>query len=72
DNEVEGSASVSNGGEGSENQKIGQMSEAHQQLAVFWPKVTEEIRKIGQVRLDVKTQALPLARIKRIMKLDDD
>lgn len=48
------------------------MSEAHQQLAVFWPKVTEEIRKIGQVRLDVKTQALPLARIKRIMKLDDD
>ncbi|XP_039293831.1 nuclear transcription factor Y subunit gamma-like isoform X4 [Nilaparvata lugens] len=72
DNEVEGSASVSNGGEGSDSQKMGQLSEANQQLAVFWPKVTEEIRKIGQVRLDVKTQALPLARIKRIMKLDDE
>ncbi|XP_054275748.1 nuclear transcription factor Y subunit gamma-like isoform X3 [Macrosteles quadrilineatus] len=34
--------------------------------------MTEEIKKISQVRLDVKTQALPLARIKKIMKLDED
>ncbi|PSN51093.1 Nuclear transcription factor Y subunit gamma [Blattella germanica] len=45
-------------------------SEAQQALATFWSKVTEEIRKIGT--LDLKTQALPLARIKKIMKLDDD
>ncbi|XP_075233783.1 nuclear factor Y-box C [Lycorma delicatula] len=58
-----------NGSNGSSNQ---QLSEAHQALAAFWPRVTEEIRKIGQVRLDIKTQALPLARIKKIMKLDED
>lgn len=45
-------------------------SEAHQALATFWDKVTEEIRKIGV--MDLKTQSLPLARIKKIMKLDDD
>ncbi|XP_068084530.1 nuclear transcription factor Y subunit gamma isoform X2 [Anabrus simplex] len=45
-------------------------SEAQQALATFWPRVTEEIRKIGT--LDLKAQALPLARIKKIMKLDDD
>uniref|UniRef100_A0A1B6FVL2 Nuclear transcription factor Y subunit gamma n=1 Tax=Cuerna arida TaxID=1464854 RepID=A0A1B6FVL2_9HEMI len=48
------------------------VSEAHQALLSFWPRVTEEIKKIGQVRLDLKTQALPLARIKKIMKLDED
>ncbi|KAJ9599327.1 hypothetical protein L9F63_010194 [Diploptera punctata] len=45
-------------------------SEAQLALATFWTKVTEEIRKIGT--LDLKTQALPLARIKKIMKLDDE
>uniref|UniRef100_A0A1B6LEC4 Nuclear transcription factor Y subunit gamma n=1 Tax=Graphocephala atropunctata TaxID=36148 RepID=A0A1B6LEC4_9HEMI len=48
------------------------VSEAHTALLSFWPRVTEEIKKIGQVRLDLKTQALPLARIKKIMKLDED
>ncbi|XP_054275502.1 nuclear transcription factor Y subunit gamma-like isoform X2 [Macrosteles quadrilineatus] len=48
------------------------VSEAHTALLAFWPKMTEEIKKISQVRLDVKTQALPLARIKKIMKLDED
>lgn len=36
----------------------------------YWPTVTEEIRKIHM--LDVRIQALPLARIKKIMKLDED
>lgn len=27
------------------------LSEAHQALQSFWPRVTEEIRKIGQVRV---------------------
>lgn len=49
---------------------IQSQSEAQQALATFWTKVTDEIRKIGT--LDLKTQALPLARIKKIMKLDDD
>ncbi|CAH0387409.1 unnamed protein product [Bemisia tabaci] len=45
-------------------------AEAQEVLNSFWPKVMEEIRSIGQ--LDLKNQALPLARIKKIMKLDED
>ncbi|KAK0177576.1 hypothetical protein PV328_001616 [Microctonus aethiopoides] len=45
-------------------------SEAQQALTTFWPKVSEEIKKI--TNMDLKTQALPLARIKKIMKLDGD
>ncbi|XP_023290652.1 nuclear transcription factor Y subunit gamma [Orussus abietinus] len=45
-------------------------SEAQQALASFWPKVMEEIKKI--TTMDLKTQSLPLARIKKIMKLDGD
>lgn len=44
-------------------------SEAQANLNSFWPRVTEEIRKLP---LDLKNQALPLARIKKIMKLDED
>lgn len=44
-------------------------SEAQLNLNAFWPRVTEEIRKLP---LDLKNQALPLARIKKIMKLDED
>ncbi|KAL1450210.1 hypothetical protein WDU94_002655, partial [Cyamophila willieti] len=47
----------------------GNVNEAQDLLNAFWPKVTEEIRSIRQ--LDLKNQALPLARIKKIMKLDD-
>lgn len=36
----------------------------------FWPKATEEIRSMGAAGL--KHQELPLARIKKIMKLDED
>merc|ERR1712045_1024097 len=36
----------------------------------FWPKATEEIRAMGNAGL--KHQELPLARIKKIMKLDED
>ncbi|XP_015586838.1 nuclear transcription factor Y subunit gamma [Cephus cinctus] len=45
-------------------------SEAQQALTQFWPKVTEEIKKI--TTMDLKTQSLPLARIKKIMKLDEE
>lgn len=38
----------SNGNNGNSNP---QLSEAHQALAAFWPRVTDEIRKIGQVRV---------------------
>lgn len=47
----------------------GNVNEAQDALNNFWPKVTEEIRNIRQ--LDLKNQALPLARIKKIMKLDE-
>merc|ERR1719429_604251 len=39
-------------------------------LEQFWPKVTEEIRTMSIT--DLKRQELPLARIKKIMKLDED
>ncbi|XP_063629013.1 nuclear transcription factor Y subunit gamma-like [Cydia splendana] len=42
----------------------------HQNLQQFWAKVTDDIRKVTAE--DFKTQALPLARIKKIMKLDDE
>ncbi|KAJ8925348.1 hypothetical protein NQ315_009178 [Exocentrus adspersus] len=45
-------------------------SEAQQALNQFWPKVLEEIRAIRN--MDLKQQVLPLARIKKIMKLDED
>ncbi|EZA49475.1 nuclear transcription factor Y subunit gamma [Ooceraea biroi] len=45
-------------------------SEAQQALVHFWPKVMEEIKNI--TTMDLKTQSLPLARIKKIMKLDGD
>ncbi|KAK8745539.1 hypothetical protein OTU49_000251 [Cherax quadricarinatus] len=46
------------------------LTEAQQNLNSFWPKVTDEIRQLTQT--DLRQQELPLARIKRIMKLDDD
>ncbi|KAL7292975.1 nuclear transcription factor Y subunit gamma-like [Trichogramma pretiosum] len=45
-------------------------SESQLALAQFWPKITEDIKKI--TTMDLKTQSLPLARIKKIMKLDGD
>ncbi|CAH1110756.1 unnamed protein product [Psylliodes chrysocephalus] len=45
-------------------------SEAQQALNHFWPKVMEEIKAIRN--MDLKQQVLPLARIKKIMKLDED
>ncbi|XP_022913005.1 nuclear transcription factor Y subunit gamma isoform X2 [Onthophagus taurus] len=45
-------------------------SEAQAALTHFWPKVMDEIKSIGN--MDLKQQVLPLARIKKIMKLDED
>ncbi|XP_050305744.1 nuclear transcription factor Y subunit gamma isoform X1 [Anthonomus grandis grandis] len=46
------------------------LTESQLSLKNFWPKAMEEIQAIRQ--LDLKQQALPLARIKKIMKLDED
>ncbi|XP_018321406.1 nuclear transcription factor Y subunit gamma isoform X2 [Agrilus planipennis] len=45
-------------------------SEAQAELQQFWSKVMEDIRGIGV--MDLKQQVLPLARIKKIMKLDEE
>jgi len=45
-------------------------SEAQAALQQFWPKVMEEIKSIAT--MDLKQQVLPLARIKKIMKLDEE
>jgi len=47
-----------------------QTTEAQQAYDQFWPKVTDEIRNMSIA--DLKHQELPLARIKKIMKLDED
>ncbi|XP_051991154.1 nuclear transcription factor Y subunit gamma-like isoform X8 [Xyrauchen texanus] len=44
-------------------------SDAQQSLQSFWPRVMEEIRNLT---VDFRVQELPLARIKKIMKLDED
>ncbi|PZC71516.1 hypothetical protein B5X24_HaOG213202 [Helicoverpa armigera] len=41
-----------------------------QSLQQFWCKVTDDIKKVNAE--DFKSQALPLARIKKIMKLDEE
>ncbi|XP_073970995.1 nuclear transcription factor Y subunit gamma-like [Rhodnius prolixus] len=46
------------------------VSEASQALVQFWPGAVQEIKQIQN--LDPRCQTLPLARIKKIMKLDDD
>ena len=53
-----------------EMQAVGDSGETQAALEQFWPKVTEEIRTMSIS--DLKRQELPLARIKKIMKLDDD
>ncbi|XP_029588393.1 nuclear transcription factor Y subunit gamma isoform X1 [Salmo trutta] len=45
-------------------------SDAQQNLQSFWPRVMEEIRNLTVK--DFRVQELPLARIKKIMKLDED
>lgn len=47
----------------------GSGSDAQQTLQSFWPRVMEEIRNLT---VDFRVQELPLARIKKIMKLDED
>ncbi|XP_050439306.1 nuclear transcription factor Y subunit gamma-like [Adelges cooleyi] len=39
-------------------------------LNAFWPKENDDIKKID--KLDLKTQLLPLARIKKVMKMDEN
>ncbi|XP_075872298.1 nuclear transcription factor Y subunit gamma isoform X5 [Nelusetta ayraudi] len=49
---------------------VGSGSDAQQTLQSFWPRVMEEIRNLTVK--DFRVQELPLARIKKIMKLDED
>ncbi|XP_044142614.1 nuclear transcription factor Y subunit gamma [Bufo gargarizans] len=49
---------------------FGANSDAQQSLQSFWPRVMEDIRNLTVK--DFRVQELPLARIKKIMKLDED
>lgn len=65
-------AGTSNAGEEIED-NVGEESQAEttqQTLQQFWIKIMDDIKKINAD--DFKTQALPLARIKKIMKLDEE
>ncbi|CAH1255155.1 NFYC [Branchiostoma lanceolatum] len=55
---------------GGATQASGQQSEAQQLLQTFWPRQLQGIRVMNPA--DFKVQELPLARIKKIMKLDED
>lgn len=48
----------------------GQTNEAQKLLQEFWPNVLNEVLSVKDS--DFKNQELPLARIKKIMKLDDN
>merc|ERR1719247_2406766 len=51
----------------------GQMAPHHaQQLKQFWKTQKEEIQKVGNDPNEFKNHQLPLARIKKIMKSDED
>ncbi|XP_078537228.1 nuclear transcription factor Y subunit gamma isoform X2 [Lissotriton helveticus] len=49
---------------------VGGNGDAQQSLQAFWPRVMDEIRSLTVK--DFRVQELPLARIKKIMKLDED
>ncbi|VEL43493.1 unnamed protein product [Protopolystoma xenopodis] len=51
---------------------VNEPSESHAQTASFWELAKLEIDEMKQDHNAFKTQDLPLARIKKIMKLDDD
>ncbi|XP_058826470.1 nuclear transcription factor Y subunit gamma-like [Topomyia yanbarensis] len=57
-------------GQSSHSSTSGKMSEAQQSVEEFWPEVMQEMVKIKHV--EPGNQLLPLARIKKIMKLDED
>lgn len=61
---------VENKTESQSDDQVQALTEAQVSLNRFWPRVMEEIRSIRN--LDLKQQILPLARIKKIMKLDED
>ncbi|XP_077303002.1 nuclear transcription factor Y subunit gamma-like [Arctopsyche grandis] len=56
--------------EDAEEDSQGENTMAHLALAQFWKKVMEDMHKLNLD--DFKQQVLPLARIKKIMKLDDE
>lgn len=45
-------------------------AEAINLIETFWPRITGEVQSVTSV--DLKSSELPLARIKKIMKLDDE
>ncbi|XP_069079870.1 nuclear transcription factor Y subunit gamma isoform X2 [Pleurodeles waltl] len=49
---------------------VGSSGDAQQSLQAFWPRAMDEIRSLTVK--DFRVQELPLARIKKIMKLDED
>ncbi|XP_049880183.1 nuclear transcription factor Y subunit gamma-like [Pectinophora gossypiella] len=51
-------------------EEVSQVDDTQHTLEQFWQNVTEDIKKVNAE--DFKTQALPLARIKKIMKLDEE
>lgn len=49
-----------------------QMQQQQLQLHAFWQSQIQEISQIDPNAFDFKTHQLPLARIKKIMKTDED
>lgn len=49
-----------------------QLQQQQMQLGVFWNQQVADISNIDADKYDFKTHQLPLARIKKIMKTDED
>ncbi|XP_055844090.1 nuclear transcription factor Y subunit gamma [Episyrphus balteatus] len=67
---VSSSSSSTNDRQRTTHHKVATQRRKPPTIETFWPTVLEEVRSIQQV--DAKHQALPLARIKKIMKLDEN
>lgn len=50
----------------------GASNESNKNLRHYWPRITYEIENLGSSDFSSKNPELPLARIKKIMKLDDE
>ncbi|KAG7669998.1 hypothetical protein Ndes2526B_g06373 [Nannochloris sp. 'desiccata'] len=53
-------------------QHFAQNHELQEQLSKFWSEMRDEVDKVGTDPAEFKSQQLPLARIKKIMKSDED
>lgn len=71
-NQGDPSGSGLSGGGGYAQQHYAQNKQLQEQLQKFWAEMRDDVEKVGTDPAEFKSQQLPLARIKKIMKSDED